>query len=294
MDPSKRISVVAPAGWVDEADLRKGTEKLAQRWSLRIAEDIGAAEGYLAGDDARRLRELQQAFNARDIGAIIAARGGFGTTRILDALDLSGLQERPKWVVGCSDLTALLMQIWAELRLVSIHGPMVAGFHRTHEPDLLALFNLLTGNAATCDQALQPMRHGEVTGPLIGGNLTVLAHLVGTLDPCCFDGAVLFLEDVGERPYRLERALIQLDRAGILRRVSGLIIGELTRCAPPTEQGTTAIDAMMRVLGPLEKPIATGYPAAHGQRNAPFLHGARVTLTVSKDRADIQYYFEIE
>jgi muramoyltetrapeptide carboxypeptidase len=281
------ISVVAPAGAVVTADLEAGLAWLGQ-WLMPVRHgDLLARDGYLAGDDACRAAAFQEAIDSPTTRAVIAARGGFGTTKILDDIDLTRFLDRPKWLVGSSDLTALLVEVWARHRIPTIHGPMVTGLGRTDSGDLAQLKNLLTGRPWQPPTELQGLSSGSAVGPLVGGNLTVLAHLAGALPPDFSDGAVLFLEDVSEKPYRLDRSLTQLERAGFLENVSGILLGEFTGCAPGSD-GTTAEMVMEKHFSTLSIPVATGYPAAHGPRNAPFIHGAAVTLDIQGSRAELK------
>jgi muramoyltetrapeptide carboxypeptidase len=286
LDPGDKVAVVAPAGPVDGRALDLGCTWLRQRHLPVLREDIGARVGYFAGDDHRRLTELQEALDDPSIRGIIAARGGYGVTTLIDRLDFDKCIESPKWIVGSSDLTALLIHLFAAHRYLTLHGPMVEGFHRTEERDVTALGNLLEGQPWIPADPLEGLSSGAVRGPFIGGNLTVLAHLAGTIRPAFADGVILFLEDVGERPYRLDRCMTQLERAGILERVSGIVLGELTACDPGPD-GVSARAALERHLAPLKIPVAAGYPAAHGVRNAPFVHGEEMVLEVSGESACI-------
>ena len=271
-----RVRVVAPAGAVRSERLDAGVELLGRRLRLVVPPGVRARHGYLAGDDAHRLGAIDAAFADSGCRAVIAARGGFGTTRILDRIDLARLERDPIWVVGSSDLTALLLRLYAELGLASIHGPMVAGLDRQRR-DLEALAALLAGERLP-PEALTGLAPGVAEGPLLGGNLTILAHLCGALDPAVYEGAVLFFEEVGERPFRVDRCLTQLWRTGVLERVAGVVVGDLTGCEAAA--GPSAREVVGEHLAGLGCPVAEGYPAAHGDRNLPFVHGAAVRLEV--------------
>jgi len=274
--------VTAPAGPVPPDLLRSGLDRLASRYAVHHDDRLTDRNGYLAGSDFVRLSGLQDALDQTDAAVVIAARGGYGTTRILDSLDLTGLSTRPKWIVGSSDLTALLLRLWTDLGMLSIHGPMVARFDATEDEDVDDLFRLLEGGAWSAPDGLEPVCHGTANGPLIGGNLTILAHLCGAVDPGYADGAILFIEDVGEKPYRIDRCLVQLKRSGILPRLAGVLLGEFTDCEPG-EDGVTVTDVLKEHLTPLRIPVAGSYPAAHGGRNAPFIHGGTVAMEVTSN-----------
>ncbi len=256
-----------------------GLDRLASRYTVRRDDRLTDRNGYLAGSDSVRLSGLQEALDHEDTAMVIAARGGYGTTRILDSLDLTGLSARPKWIVGSSDLTALLIRLWTDLGMLSIHGPMVARFTATEDDDIDDLFRLLEGGAWSAPDGLESIFHGAANGPLIGGNLTILAHLCGAVDPGFADGAILFIEDVGEKPYRIDRCMVQLRRSGILPRLAGVLLGEFIDCEPG-QDGVTVKDVLKEHLTPLRVPVAGSYPAAHGGRNAPFIHGGTVVMEV--------------
>jgi muramoyltetrapeptide carboxypeptidase len=284
VQPGDKVIVVAPAGPVEQTTLDLGLAWLAERYQFISAKDNLSPDGYLAGTDARRQKEFQAAIDNGEAKAIIAARGGYGTTRILDHLNLTGLAKAPKWIVGSSDLTAVLITLFAQHGMLSIHGPMVFRFGTSHKHDLNTLVSILEGSPWAPPSNLGTLCNGVAEGPLIGGNLTILAHMAGTISPDFTHGAILFLEDVGEQPYRLDRCLTQLKRAGMLEKVSGVILGEFAHCNPGPD-GVTVEEVMIRNLGPLNIPVATGYPAAHGDRNYPFIHGAKVVLDADDGKA---------
>ena len=282
-----RAAVLAPASPADPEALVAGVEILSRRYRIDVLPSAAARAGYLAGDDSTRAADLQRTLDDPEVRAIIATRGGFGTSRILDRLNTGRLRRSPKWLVGSSDLTALCLHVYNEIGLCTIHGPMAAGLGRAHAADLDALFDLLEGRPQK-EIALSPMRSGTVTGPLVGGNLTVIAHLTGTLSADIFDDAVLFLEDVGEKPYRLDRCLTQLARAGLLRNLKGFVFGDFTDCAPNAD-GISALNVMTAFAADLRIPAAFGYPAAHGSRNFPFVHGIPVQLEVTASNAMLRF-----
>jgi muramoyltetrapeptide carboxypeptidase len=273
------IAVVAPSSPTDADALALGIAILKERYSIAIREDISSRFGFFAGDDARRREELQSAIDDDRVRAIIAARGGYGSSRIVDDIDFRNLVRSPKWFVGCSDLTAVSSHLLANFRLSSIHGPMVSRFHRTYKDDVSALFSLLEGASLSKSHELTAISPGRVEGPLIGGNLTVLAHMVGALPKDFLKGAILFLEDIGEKPYRLDRCLTQLRLSGMLDNISGLVFGEFTDC-DANPDGVEALDVMTSFAVDAKIPAAAGYPAAHGNRNAPFVQGGRAVLEI--------------
>ena len=282
-----RAAVLAPASPADPEALRVGIGILSRRYRVDVLPSASASAGYLAGRDETRAQDLQLALDDPAVRAVIAVRGGFGTSRILDSVSLDGLRRSPKWLVGSSDLTALALHVYGALGLCTIHGPMAAGLGRADAADVDTLFTLLEGDGQD-GRSLSPMVSGAATGPLVGGNLTVMAHMVGSLPADIFNGAILFLEDVGEKPYRLDRCLTQLMRSGLLRNLKGLVFGDFTDCAPNAD-GISAMDLMTAFAADLRIPAAFGYPAAHGPRNTPFVHGRLARLEVNASEAMLHF-----
>jgi muramoyltetrapeptide carboxypeptidase len=245
-----------------------------------VADDVTRATGYLAGSDERRADELNRLIADPDVRAVLLARGGYGILRILDQLDADALRRDPKPIVGFSDATALLF--WA-LRLAgvrSIHGPVVAQLGDLPASDTAWLVGLLEGRAPTRFAANLARTGadgiGWVEGPLYGGNLTLLAHLVGTRVAPDFAGAVMFLEEVGERPYAIDRYLTRIALGGTLRGAQAALIGSFTRCEerinPSHPDAASVIDERLRAF---EIPGLTGAPFGHGDRNLALPFGGR-------------------
>ena len=281
------IGVIAPAG-----PAKPGTgaqvQPLLERFGYRVRLYPGCHQntGYLAGSDATRLADLHQALADDDVAAIHCLRGGYGAMRLLDGIDTALLRAKPKLLIGYSDITAL-HALWAANGLPSLHAPMPASdlAQPGREEDAQALFTLLHDGlpagavlAPALDGAARASglhASGHATGRLIGGNLSLVAALLGT--PWAWDarGAILFLEDVSEELYRVDRLLTQLRLAGVLDAVAGFVIGSFTEAEPP--------EALLReMLLPICQrrglPLLAGWPAGHGTPNRPLPLGVRVTL----------------
>ena len=246
------VRVVAPSSPYDPAALDRGLEVLSTRFGLepRMRADLGTRRGYLAGDDARRAEEWREAVADPDSRAIFCARGGYGAMRILPAVDPAPLLARPKALVGFSDVTAL-HAVLNRAGLASVHGPVVTQLGRAPEDALRHLEALLLEDAPRAGPwevpapgaglvASRTVSPGRASGPLLGGTLTLLAHLAGTPYAPRLDGAILLLEDVGEKPYRIDRCLTQLRLAGALDRIAGLAIGLFTSCDDAGILGSTS------------------------------------------------------
>ncbi len=281
------VRVIAPGSPFDRAQLDAGLAVLRDRFGLapRLRDDVGARRGHLAGDDARRLAEWREAVADPEARAILAARGGYGAMRLLPGIDPAPLLARPRLVVGFSDVTAIHAHL-NRAGLATLHGPVVTQLGRLPADALLHLERLLLGGAGIAPDAGAPppgtglaaaavVTPGRATGPLLGGSLALLAHLCGTPHLPELAGAILFLEDVGERPYRLDRYLTQLRLAGALDRLAGVAIGQLTRC----DDGDGAAAAVVRAeIAALGVPAVEGLAAGHEDRNLALPLGPRATL----------------
>jgi muramoyltetrapeptide carboxypeptidase len=252
----------------------------------RLATNLGRRSGYFAGDDRERLACLDAALRDDHAQVIWAARGGYGATRLLARLDPT-LLERPKLIVGFSDVSALLCWAWAHARVPSIHGPVVGQLDDLHEQDRERLWTLLEGElpeplCADEHSATATLHGGRVEGRLIVSNLEVLRSLIGTPHMPSLDGAILALEEVGERPYRIDRALTQLLESGSLRGVAGVAVGDLQGCVEPEtggSRGWTVSEVLDDRLGRLGVPVVIGLPFGHAPtRNAALGFGVWTRL----------------
>jgi muramoyltetrapeptide carboxypeptidase len=271
-----RVRVVAPSSPFNEADLQRGLALLSSRYEVSHNPSLFERHGFLAGTDARRLSELQGALNDPTLSGIIAARGGYGATRLLDALDLEPLRSRPKLLIGFSDITAL-HAAWSRQGIGSIHGPMVAAVGRGTEAQLARVIEALEGRHVRELTGLRVLVPGRGQGPLLGGNLAVLCSLLGTPFMPDLDGAVLLLEDVGERPYRIDRMLTSLRQSGALARLAGILLGAFTNAEPGSDR-MTVDDVLLDRLGDLGVPVLSGAPIGHIDDNEPVPLGALVEL----------------
>jgi len=276
LQPRDRVAIVAPAGPVPREAFAAGRKILEERYTLVHDQRLFDRDGFLAGSDEARFAELDRALSDPAIRAIVCARGGYGLMRILPQLDARKLQADPKWIVGFSDVTAL--HAWAlRAGVESIHGPVVTQLGALPADDAQALTALLeTGQAAPLD-GLRPIREGRAEGPLVGGNLELITRLVGTPWSMNLDGAILVLEEVGERPYRVDRQLTQLELSGALSRVAGVVLGDFTDCVE--RDGSSTVEAVLgERLARLDVPVFAGAPIGHGKRNRAVLLGAPAIL----------------
>lgn len=267
------MRVIAPSGPFDRTLCLVGAGFLGQRYRVRFDWSMFQRTGFLAGSDARRRTELETAAAAPEVRALVAARGGYGLTRIVHAAELRPLVDQPKWVVGFSDVTALHVEC-ARLGLASIHAHNCAGLGRGDAHARAALIDVLEHPTRPRRfTGLETWHPGSASGPLFGGNLTVLFTLAAAGRLFIPDGAVLFIEDVTESAYRLDRMLSALWVGGALDRVAAVAVGELTDC-PAGPHGVPAEVAVRTRLADLGVPVVAGVPAGHGRHNAPLVLGA--------------------
>ncbi len=247
--------------------------------------------GYLAGTDAERAADIHGMFSNPDVKAIFCIRGGYGTPRLLPYLDYRLIRENPKIFVGYSDITALHLAFWKKAELVSFHGSMAGvDMFEPMDPFTEELFwRLLTtrsriGAISFPEPHPTPLVGGKATGRLLGGNLALVTAILGTVYAPRFDGALLYLEDIGEDPYRVDRMLTQLRGAGILTKAAGTMIGHFTDCVPkdPSAPSFTTDEVIREYLAAAGRPALLGVPFGHEKRNLPIPVGLRARIDTAK------------
>lgn len=280
-----RIAVVAGSSPFDHTLAWRGLGWLADHFELTFSREMFSRQGYLAGSDTRRANELTQALRDPSVRAIVAVRGGYGLTRIVRDLDFSLLETSPRWIVGFSDVTALHVEA-TRRQVASIHGPMVAalgrGDARGRERWLDTLERPL---AARSFDGLQTIVSGAAEGPIVGGNLAILHDTAASRRLVIPDGSVLLLEDVTERPYRIDRMLTALLDGGYFDRVAGVLLGEWTGCSPGPD-GITVDEVLFERLSRLGIPVLAHAPMGHGDENTPVVLGSRWRLDGARGRAE--------
>ncbi len=284
------VSVLSPASHTNSNAWEKGIEVL-EKWGLRV--DRG--EHYLSqyfgfgGTDAERLNDLQKALDNPEIKAIFPIRGGYGASRLLDDLDFSLFLQNPKWIVGFSDITALLTHI-DSLGVAGIHGPMPNNFcQKGGELSLQALNRLLFNGSVMYTCKPHPSNIlGEIQGELIGGNLSLLSHLIGSKSFNKPDGKILVIEEIGERLYHVDRMLVQLKRSGYFEGLAGMIIGGFTDCnEAPLTIGKSAQELILEHTEDYQFPIAFDFPLGHVPANHPVIFGVKSNLLISSEKVQL-------
>jgi muramoyltetrapeptide carboxypeptidase len=278
--PGAVLAIAAPGGPVDSRKLAAGEALFRDAgFETLRRDDLLDRRGYLAGDDARRVDEFMGFVEDDRVDGIVCARGGYGCDRILTALDAQRVRAASKPLVGYSDITALLLWQRRCAGLVGFHGPML---DRGDDVDPASIDSLVAQLCGSADLT-QPIRGdaqggGRAEGRLVGGSLTLVVASIGTTWEIDTRGVILLLEDVGERPYRIDRMLQQLRGAGKLERLAGVGIGDFSSCRDDRYPETGALDVIGDVFRPLGVPFVSGLPFGHVRSNAPWAVGCRATI----------------
>ncbi|MEO6598811.1 MAG: LD-carboxypeptidase [Polyangiaceae bacterium] len=257
--------MIAPSGPFDRALVLRGMGFLRERYRVEFDWSIFERTGFLAGSDARRLGELNRALSDPSLGAIVAARGGYGLTRIAHLADYGALLRHPKWLVGFSDMTALHVEA-AALGIATMHGPNAAALGRSDAWTRQRFVHALESpTVAQVYEGLSTLRGGFARGPLAGGNLSLLFTCQATHRLHIPPGAILVIEDVTESSYRVDRMLSALLASGALDRISGVVVGDFTDC--PDSHRVSVPQVLEERLGQLGVPVVSGLRFGHGRHN---------------------------
>jgi muramoyltetrapeptide carboxypeptidase len=283
LQAGQRVAIVATARKISLAEVELARQTL-QGWGLDVVlgESIEAAHHQFAGDDALRRRDFQQQLDDPGIHAILCARGGYGTARLVDELDFSAFAQRPKWVAGFSDITVLNSHL-LRLGYQSIHGVMPVLFGQAGgEAALASLHAALFGEPLACQAPAHPLnRPGTATGELVGGNLSLLHTLTGTASQASFAGRILFLEDLDEYLYHIDRMLLHLHRSGQLAGLAGLAVGHFSQMRDNAVPfGQSAYEIIDHYAQRYNFPVGYHFPIGHEAANEAVVVGRPVTLAV--------------
>jgi muramoyltetrapeptide carboxypeptidase len=285
------IALTCPAGFMPREKAQTCIDTL-QAWGFRvvIGDTLGSnSNNYFSGTDRERIADLQRFLDDPTIAAILFGRGGYGLSRIIDDIDFTAFVAKPKWLTGFSDITVLHAHIFSNYNIASLHAPMAGAFNEggAASPGVVSLHAALTGVAAAYSCTPSRLnRHGKAHAPLVGGNLTLLAHLVGSTSDIDTRGKLLFLEDVGEYLYNVDRMLRQLRRSGKLAGLAGLLIGGFTEMRDTTRPyGATVEEIIREAVDDYDYPVCFGFPVSHGKENVALKIGVTHTLEVDGESA---------
>lgn len=280
------VAIVATARSVERQTMERAAETI-RSWGLEVVfgPHLFEVSDQFAGTDKTRVADLQWALDHPDIKAILCARGGYGTTRIIDKINFNTLLNKPKWICGFSDITAILCHL-QKLKVEAIHSTMPLLFERTgHEASSESLRGLLFGEAATLEASDHEFNQlGMARGTLIGGNLSILVHLLGTPSEVDTKNMILFIEDIDEYLYHIDRMMLQLRRAGKLDRLLGLVVGQMTDMNDnKIPFGKTANQIVRSHVKSFNYPVAFGFSIGHDKPNMALPVGRVATLEVTSN-----------
>ena len=278
--PGGTVRIVAPASPFDRTLALCGIAFLGERYHVEFDWRMFERDGFLAGSDQRRREELRRALEAPHVTAIVAARGGYGITRVASDIDFGALRRSPKWLIGFSDVTALHIEA-QRVGVASLHAHHAAGLGRGDARSRQRWIAALESPLSPRTLRGRPLLPGRVRGPLVGGNLTVLFTCAVTGRLQLPAGAILALEDVTEASYRVDRMLSALRLGGHLRGVAGVAVGGFTDC-PPGPHGVPVEQVLSRELAELGVPVVSGLPFGHELPNEPLLLGVEAELDAER------------
>ncbi|MFB6247304.1 MAG: LD-carboxypeptidase [Salinibacter sp.] len=284
--PGDPVAVVAPASAPRDSDrYREGLARLRELYNVRTAWTPGPPHGYLSGPDPERAAALNEAVADPALRALFCVRGGYGSLRLLAHLDWAQAREHPTLLVGYSDITALHLAYHRRAGWTGVSGPVVTEWATLDEKTLRPFRRLVEGGTPSLGgETARPMREGSATGPLLGGNLSVLSRLIGTSYAPAWEGAILVLEDVAEAPYRVDRMLAHLEHAGILEAVAGVVLGDFGTGADDSDPPSLSLETVFAdYLGDRPYPVATHLRYGHLLPRCSLPTGSAVRLTVSSD-----------
>lgn len=284
------IGIVCPAGYMAKEKAQTCIDTL-QQWGYKVQTGKtlgGSSSTYFSGSDEERLEDLQQMLDDDAIKAIICGRGGYGTGRIIDKISFKKFRKSPKWIIGFSDITVLHSHIHSNYHIATLHAPMAGAFNEEGYKNeyVQSLKKALEGKKATYNCTTNPLNAlGIAEGEIVGGNLSLLAHLTGTLSDINTKGKILFIEEIGEYLYGMDRMLFQLKRSGKFDKLAGLIIGGFTDMKD-TERpfGEPLYEIIYNIVSEYNYPVCYGFPVSHGKENYALKVGGTYRLSISSKK----------
>jgi len=286
------IGLVCPAGYMPKDKVQTCISVLTE-WGYRVkpGHTIGNQYNYFSGTDDERLNDLQQMLNDDSVQAVLCGRGGYGVGRIIDQLDFKKFKKNPKWIIGFSDITVLHSHIYNRFKIATLHSPMAAAFNDDEYKNeyVQSLRVALEGKKAKYVCEIAPYNSiGRATGKLVGGNLSLLSHLIGTPSDIDTTGKILFIEEVGEYIYNVDRMLYQLKRSKKLDKLAGLIIGSFTETKDTTIPfGKDVLEVIYDVVKDYEYPVCFQFPVGHSKENYALKVGVDYHLHVGKKKVTL-------
>lgn len=288
------IGITCPAGFMAAEKAQTCIDTLhGWGYNVMVGKTLGSGSAnYFSGTDEERTDELQAMLDDDSINAILCGRGGYGMGRIIEQLDFSLFKKKPKWIIGFSDITILQQHIYSNYRIATLHAPMAAAFNDGGAANefIQSLKNALEGKKAEYECAVHEYnRRGEAVGELVGGNLTLVSHLVGTSSEAKTKGRILFLEDTGELLYKIDRMLYQLKRRGKLQKLGALIVGGFTDMTDTEKPfGKTVYEIVQDIVQEYDYPVCYNFPVSHSKENYALKVGVGYKLKVGKNKVTLE------
>jgi muramoyltetrapeptide carboxypeptidase len=283
------VAITCPAGYMDYAKAATAINVLQQEgYKVLVGKTLGNDNGtYFSATDEERLIELQAMLDAPEIDAIICGRGGYGVSRLIDYIDWKGFKKNPKWLVGFSDITVLHSHMNKVVKAASIHGPMCAAFNNNlyKKEYVQSLLKLLKGKKPKyTTTSHKHNKNGKAQGELVGGNLSLLAHLTGSKSQIVTKGKILVIEEIGEQVYNVDRMFINLKRSGQLSQLAGLVIGTFSDGQNTTKPfGKSEYDIIKEHIAEYNYPVVYNFPIGHTDYNYAVKFGVTFSLTAGKN-----------
>jgi muramoyltetrapeptide carboxypeptidase len=283
------VAIVSTARKISLEEIQPAIDELT-RWGLKVVfgKNLFKQQNQFAGNDEERLKDFRNALDDKNIKAILFARGGYGTVRIIDDVDWNGLKKNPKWLIGFSDITVIHFHVLQNCGVETLHAPMAFNFKSASKESISSLKSILFGENVLHtipENILSDFnRHGKAKGILTGGNLSILNALNGTPSDIDYSGKILFIEDLDEYLYHIDRMMLTLKRAGKLKSLAGLIVGGMNDMKDNTVPfGKTAEEIICESVAEYSYPVCFGFPAGHIRDNRPLIFGREVELNVSEE-----------
>ena len=283
------IAITCPAGYMGAEKIQTCVQKLKAEGYKVVVSKItvgGKSKNYFSGTDAQRASELQKYLDDKNVKAILCGRGGYGTGRIIDMLDFATFAQHPKWIIGFSDITILLSHIFTNYKVASLHAPMAAAFaNEAHNPaNVASLLSALKGtknNYPILPNKLNKI--GDAKGTLVGGNIALLANAIGTSSDINTKNCILFIEDIGEQLYAVDRMLHQLKRSGKLQYLAALVVGEFSDMQNTDRPfGKTVYEIIHDIVAEYKYPVCYNFAVGHGTENVALKIGVKYNLSITK------------
>jgi len=282
------IGLICPSGSMPMEKMQRCNDTL-QEWGFIVkqGDTLGSRRHYLSGTDKERLNDLQLMLDDENIKAIFCARGGYGLSRIIDDINFEHFIQKPKWIIGYSDITLLHAHVSSNFNIATLHAPMAAAFNELegNEIYIQSVLNSITGSLQSYDVSLHHLnRSGVCKGELVGGNLSLLAHIIGSRSDINTKNKILFFEDLGEYKYNVDRMLMQLKRAGKLDELAGLIVGKFTEIKDTTIPFGQDVEAMIfDKIKEYNYPVCFDFPVGHVNENYALKVGCNYRLSITGD-----------